>query len=381
MLMQQTHLYQAHTQSNAKMVTFFDWQMPLHYGSQIKEHEAVRTNCGMFDVSHMLITDISGSDAKVFLRTLLSNDVAKLDKYDYSKAIYSVMLTDAAGVIDDLLVYSLPFSSMEDCVQKSGCNDICNYRIVTNAATAAKDIAWIKEHAKHFDVILNERRDLSIIAIQGPNAIEKVLQINPNLNTKLNNCKPFAAIKDNDWFFARTGYTGEDGLEIMLPNSHALRLWQALLNIGVQPCGLAARDTLRIEAGMNLYGHDMDEAINPLECNMEFVVDLTDTTRKFIGKNAYLKLKSDGNLFKQVGLIIEDGKGIMREGCKLIADDQQIGVITSGTFSPILKKSIAIARLKTNISNNIYVDIRGNLEKVKLVSLPFVRNGKQVLSQ
>ena len=374
--MQQTSLYQAHLQSNAKMVTFCDWLMPLNYGSQIKEHEAVRTDCGIFDVSHMLITDISGSDARAFLRFLLSNDVAKIERYDCSKVIYSAMLTDSAGIIDDLLVYS-SFPSKNTSVGESSITTF-SYRLVTNAATAVKDTAWIKEYAKLFDVELQERSDLSIIAVQGPNAVNKILQIKPHLNGKLNNCKPFAAIEDNNWLYARTGYTGEDGLEIMLPNSEALQFWQSLIDMNVQPCGLAARDTLRLEAGMNLYGHDMDENINPSECNMGFVVDLSDTSRDFIGKTAYLKIKTDGSTFKQVGLILEDGMGVLREGYKLITDNQQIGIITSGTFSPTLKKSIAMARVKTDISNNIYVDIRGNLERVKIVSLPFVRNGKQV---
>lgn len=360
--MQQTALYNTHLANSAKMVEFSNWQMPINYGSQIKEHEAVRTNCGMFDVSHMAITDITGIQAKEFLRHLLSNDVAKLEKSGFGKALYSGMLNVDSGIIDDLIVYYTEFG----------------YRMVTNAGTYEKDIKWVTEVSQSFEVELTKRNDLSIIAVQGPNAMSLVTGLRPDLADNLNALKPFMALVVNKWFYARTGYTGEDGLEIMLPSIDAPRFWDKLLSVGVTPCGLAARDTLRLEAGMNLYGHDMDETINPLECNMDWVVDLSDETRDFIGKTQYVKHKAEGAKYTQIGLILE-GKGVLREGQKIYdADKNEIGLITSGTFSPTLKLSIAIARIKPTTELQAWVDIRSSLEPVKLVKLPFVRNGKKV---
>ncbi len=360
--MQQTALYNAHLASNAKMVPFANWQMPINYGSQIKEHEAIRNDCGMFDVSHMSITDISGAQAKEFLRYLLSNDVAKLEKFGFGKALYSAMLNQGAGVIDDLIIY----------YTESG------YRLVTNAGTYEKDMKWIDTVSHSFQVTKTRRPDLSIIAVQGPNAIAKVAALRPDLSAGLNALKPFTALVVNDWFYARTGYTGENGLEIMLPGVDAVNFWNELLNVGVTPCGLAARDTLRLEAGMNLYGHDMDETINPLECNMDWVVDLSDSSRDFIGRNQYVQYKTDGATHIQIGLVLE-GKGVLREGQKVYnANNNEIGIITSGTFSPTLKVSIAMARIKPTVEQLAYVDIRGTKELVKLVKLPFVRNGKKV---
>lgn len=359
--MQQTVFYPAHIVAKAKMVEFCGWEMPINYGSQIKEHEAVRTDAGMFDVSHMAITDISGADAKKFLQNLISNDVAKLEKFGFGKALYSGMLNETGGVVDDLIVYYTEFG----------------YRLVTNAGTYEKDMAWIKEHAAKYNINLVERRDLAILAVQGPNAIGKVSAIKPTLADKLVGLKPFSSIEDNGYFYARTGYTGEDGLEIMIPNTEALSFWQELLSQGVVPCGLAARDTLRLEAGMNLYGHDMDDNISPSECNMDWVVDVKDESRNFIGKSAYQKFGANGVKLRQTGLVML-GKGILREGQKIVHNGVEVGVITSGTFSPSLKLSIAIARLNHEITGDAAVDIRGNLESVKIVKLPFVRNGKKV---
>jgi aminomethyltransferase len=359
--MQQTVFYPAHIEANAKIVEFCGWQMPINYGSQIKEHEAVRTFAGMFDVSHMAITDIHGADAKDFLQYLISNDVAKLEKFGFGKALYAGMLNPDGGIIDDLIVYYTNFG----------------YRLVTNAGTYAKDIAWIKQQAAKFSVQLFERKDLAILAVQGPQAINLVSKIKPHLVDKIASLKPFSSFEDNGTFYARTGYTGEDGLEIMLPVTQALSLWRELYANGVVPCGLGARDTLRLEAGMNLYGHDMDETISPSLCNMDWVVDLSDATRDFIGKQAYLEFKDAGVKFRQVGLVME-GRGVLREGQKIVANGSEVGVITSGTFSPTLKVSIAIARINSHIKDAAHVDVRGNLEPVRIIKLPFVRHGKQV---
>jgi aminomethyltransferase len=362
LVMQQTALYDAHLESNARVVEFCNWQMPINYGSQIKEHEAVRQDAGMFDVSHMAITDIKGHAAKNFLRYLISNDVTKLEKYGFGKALYSAMLNHNAGVIDDLIVYYTDFG----------------YRMVTNAGTYEKDMQWIREVAKNFEVDLTKRNDLSIIAVQGPNAISKVVQLKSGLTDQLSKLKPFMAVVDGGWFYARTGYTGENGLEIMLPNTEAVCFWRELLGVGVTPCGLAARDTLRLEAGMNLYGHDMDEQVNPLQCNMDWVVDLTDESRDFIGKNTYIKLKTSGADYIQSGLVLE-GNGVLREGQKVYNDtNDEVGIITSGTFSPTLKLSIAMARIRPSAVGRTYVDIRGKLEQAKIVTLPFIRNGRKI---
>ncbi len=360
--MKRTPFYESHINSNGKIVDFGGWALPVNYGSQIKEHEAVRTDVGMFDVSHMVISDINGIDAKEFLRYLISNDVAKLEKHGIGKALYSGMLNDNAGVIDDLIVYLMPFG----------------YRIVTNAGTYEKDIAWIKNVAKEFQVTINERRDLAMLAVQGPNAITKIGELKSYLKERLLNLKPFTAIEDNGWLYARTGYTGENGLEIMLPTTNASNFWQLLVDNGITPCGLGARDTLRLEAGMNLYGHDMDETVTPLECGMDWVVDLNDPARDFIGRSKYTELKNNITNSTQVGLILE-GKGVLREGQKVIINGQENGKITSGTFSPSLKLSIAIARINVK-TEKAMVDIRGSLEPVKIVPLPFVRNGKSLVS-
>ena len=359
--MQKTVFHPAHLEAKAKMVEFCGWEMPINYGSQIKEHEAVRTSAGMFDVSHMAITDVSGTEAKKFLQYLICNDVAKLEKHGYGKALYSGMLNEEGGVIDDLIVYYTDYG----------------YRIVTNAGTYVKDIAWIRLQAAKFDVTLTERKDWAILAVQGPDAVKKIATLKPYISQKLIGLKPFSSVEDDGILYARTGYTGEDGLEIMLPNHLALGFWRDLLALHVVPCGLAARDTLRLEAGMNLYGHDMDETISPSACNMDWVVDLKDSQRDFIGRAAYIKYKEQVVQAQQVGLVMQ-GKGVLREGQKVFHEGVEVGVITSGTFSPSLKISIAIARINPVVTDTAQVEIRGSMEAVKIIKLPFVRNGKQV---
>lgn len=357
--MQQTPFHSNHLACNAKIVDFGGWALPINYGSQIKEHEAVRTSSGMFDVSHMLITDITGTDAKNFLRYLISNDVTKLDKFGIGKALYSGLLNHEAGIVDDLIVYLMPFG----------------YRLVTNAATEEKDMSWIKKIAEDFQVTLTNRRDLAMLAVQGPEAINKVINVFLHLAEPLTNLKPFMAIEDNGYFFARTGYTGENGLEIMLPKEFAPEFWNKLLAENVTPCGLGARDTLRLEAGMNLYGHDMNENFSPLDSGMDWIVDLNDASRDFIGRKSYESKKSLASHAIQVGLILT-GKGVLREGQSIFIDSNEVGVITSGTFAPTLKSSIAIARVKADTPETVQVKIRENLESARVVKLPFVRNGK-----
>ena len=374
---QRTPLYQSHVDSEGKLVDFSGWELPIHYGSQIEEHEAVRTDAGMFDVSHMVVTDIKGADTKAWLRKLLANDVDKLKTT--GKALYSGMLNEQGGVIDDLIVYLMN-------------DDATEYRIVSNAATRDKDIAQFNKVAEGFDITIIERPELAMLAVQGPNAIEKLAQTKPSWADTLAGLKPFVGadltdIEGTDWFVARTGYTGEDGVEIIMHGDDAPAFFEQLKANGIKPAGLGARDTLRMEAGMNLYGHDMDETINPYECNMGWTLALKDE-RDFVGREALVskrkQSKDDNTAMKQVGLLLTT-RGVLREGMTVTinqgTDNEQAGLITSGTFSPSLKNSIAIARVPASVSDEdtVQVDLRGKgkFVDVRVLKLPFVRNGKQ----
>lgn len=357
-----TPFYQAHLDANAKMVDFAGWELPINYGSQIAEHEAVRTDAGMFDVSHMLVTDVTGEHAKAFFQKLLANDVAKLSFV--GKALYSALLNDNGGVIDDLIVYRMNEAETA-------------YRIVSNGATREKDLAQFGKIATDFGVTLTPRYDLAMIAIQGPKATQKLLSIKADWIDTVNGLKPFVgADLGDDWFVARTGYTGEDGVEVILPSDQAVTFFDELIKAGVQPCGLGARDTLRMEAGMNLYGNDMDDDTSPLEAGMAWTVDLKDENRDFIGKSALVALKNKGVAVKQVGLLLAKG-GILRDGMTVITEQGE-GVTTSGVFSPTLKQSIAIARVPVDFTgNHAKVVIRGKEVEVRVLKLPFVRNGQK----
>lgn len=354
-----TALYDKHLASNAKIVDFGGWDMPIHYGSQIEEHHAVRQSAGMFDVSHMTIVDLSGEQATEYLRYLLANDVVKLK--DVGKALYSGMLQEDGGVIDDLIVY------------RTG----SGFRLVVNCATREKDLAWMEKQAANFAVTLNERPDLGIVAIQGPEAIEKVKAVLPQQAELIAGLGVFFGEPAGDWFIARTGYTGEDGLEIMVPNDAVVAFWQQLLDAGVRACGLGARDTLRLEAGMNLYGSDMDESVTPLESAMGWTVAWEPEDRDFIGRAALTEQKAGGVPRKLVGLVLET-RGVLRGHQKVVGEQGEVGEITSGTFSPTLGYSIALARVPATISGTAKVEIRGKLLDVKVVRPPFVRNGAKV---
>ncbi len=375
--LQRTPFYQSHLDNNGKIVDFSGWELPIHYGSQIDEHEAVRTDAGMFDVSHMVITDIEGSQAKAWLQKLLANDVAKLKTV--GKALYSGMLNEEGGIIDDLIVYLMNEEETQ-------------YRIVSNAATRDKDLANFNKVAEGFEVTLTERPELAILAIQGPNAVAKLKQAKPAWSETLESLKPFVGadltdIEANDWFVARTGYTGEDGVEVILPGDSAEEFYKLMLENDIKPAGLGARDTLRMEAGMNLYGHDMDDTISPYECNMGWTLALKDD-RDFVGRDALVakrqQAKDNGTAMKQVGLLLET-RGVLREGMTVTinqgTDKETTGIITSGTFSPSLKQSIAIARIPADITDEdkVQVDLRGKgkFVDVRVLKLPFVRNGEK----
>ncbi|MCL2918916.1 glycine cleavage system aminomethyltransferase GcvT [Shewanella litorisediminis] len=358
-----TVLFSKHLESNAKMVDFHGWDMPLNYGSQIEEHHAVRRDAGMFDVSHMTVVDVEGADARAFLRKLLANDIAKLTVP--GKALYGGMLNHDGGVIDDLITYYLSDTQ---------------YRVVVNSATREKDLAWIGEQAKGFDVTITERPELAMIAVQGPNAKAKAATVfTAEQNAAIEGMKPFFGKQAGSLFIATTGYTGEAGYEIIVPEAEAEALWQALLDAGVQPCGLGARDTLRLEAGMNLYGQDMDESVNPLAANMGWTIAWEPADRDFIGREALEAIKAKGS-DKLVGLVMEE-KGVLRHDMPVFFTDangvEHQGVITSGTFSPTLGYSIAMARVPGAIGDTAEVEMRKKRVTVRVIAPSFVRNGKQ----
>lgn len=363
-MLRKTVLNAAHRALGARMVDFGGWDMPVNYGSQIEEHHAVRTDCGMFDVSHMCPVDLVGADCRRFLSRLVANDVAKLTVS--GKALYSAMLNDAGGVIDDLIIYFLTDT---------------RFRIVINAGTADKDLAWMQAKATEWkmDVTITPRREgensLAIIAVQGPNARARVWDVLPQTKAAIADLKPFFAAESGQYFIASTGYTGEDGYEIMLPASEAESLWNMLKDAGVAPCGLGARDTLRLEAGMNLYGQDMDETVSPLDAGLAWTVAMKDE-RNFVGKPA---LTAAGQQKAFLGLVLLD-KGVLR-GHQQVVTKHGNGEITSGSFSPTLQQSIALARLPlgVQVGDEVEVEIRGKLLKAKVTKPVFARNGKSVI--
>ena len=359
MSLAQTPLNARHRELGAKMVDFGGWDMPLHYGSQIDEHHIVRRSAGMFDVSHMTVVDLHGDGCRAFLRHLVANNVDKLKVS--GKALYTCMLNEQGGVIDDLIVYYM----REDY-----------FRLVVNAATREKDLAWINRHAPAHGVSVTQRADLAMVAVQGPQAREAVLSLLPEGDrARVAALGRFAAAEAGDLFIARTGYTGEDGFEVIVPAARVVDYWNALLGAGVKPCGLGARDTLRLEAGMNLYGQDMDETVSPLDAGLAWTVAIKDA-RDFVGKSA---LTAAGQQKQFLGLVLLD-KGVLR-GHQQVITKQGNGAITSGSFSPTLQQSIALARLPlgARIGDEVEVDIRGKLLKAKVVKPVFARNGKSVI--
>ncbi|MDE9455010.1 glycine cleavage system aminomethyltransferase GcvT [Xenorhabdus bovienii] len=360
-----TPLYDQHLACGARMVDFHGWMMPLQYGSQIDEHHTVRTDAGMFDVSHMTIVDLHGTGCRDFLRYLLANDITKLT--EQGKALYTGMLNASGGVIDDLIVYFFT-------------DDF--YRMVVNSATRDKDLAWIQQHATNYLVEITVRDDLALIAVQGPNAQSKAQSLlNDEQKQAVAGMKPFFGVQSGDLFIATTGYTGEAGYEIALPKEQAADFWQKLLAAGVKPAGLGARDTLRLEAGMNLYGQEMDETISPLAANMGWTIAWKPEDRQFIGREALERQREVGTE-QLVGLIMRE-KGVLRGGLTVHftdkAGEMRSGVITSGTFSPTLGFSIALARVPQGIGEQAIVQIRNREMPVQVVKPGFVRMGKSLV--
>ena len=358
---QRTPLYDLHLALGAKMVDFGGWDMPLHYGSQVEEHHEVRRDCGVFDVSHMTVIDVTGDQAKEWLQHLLANDVDRLNTP--GRALYSAMLNEQGGVVDDMIVYLMP----------------AGYRLVVNAATREQDLAWMSAQAQGYAVQLLERPELALLAIQGPQARHKVAELVSQARGQLiQQLKPFEGQSCGDWFIARTGYTGEDGLEILLPADQAPAFFNDLVGAGISPIGLGARDTLRLEAGMNLYGQDIHLSVSPLSANMAWTIAWEPQSRQFIGRAALEAEKAGGVPLKLVGLVLEE-RGVLRAHQVVRIAGIGEGEITSGSFSPTLSKSIALARVPTATADRAEVEIRGKWYPVRVVKPTFVRLGKALI--
>jgi aminomethyltransferase len=356
-----TPLYEQHVARGARMVDFGGWDMPLNYGSQIEEHHAVRRHAGVFDVSHMGVVDVHGARAREYLRQLLANDVARLTRP--GKALYSCMLREDGGILDDLIVYFM---------------DPHWYRVVVNAGTRASDLAWMREHAAAFAVEVRERSDLAMLAVQGPEARAHLAALLPPAQAQAALALPvFCGAELGAWFVARTGYTGEDGFEVVVPVADVAALWNGLCAAGVAPCGLAARDTLRLEAGMNLYGSDMDTGNQPLESGLEWTIAFDPAERAFIGRPALESARAAGGGMKLVGLLLDD-RAVMRSHQRVVTPAGE-GSVTSGTFAPTLARSIALARVPAAAAaagGIVQVEVRGRLLPARVVRPPFVRHGR-----
>jgi aminomethyltransferase len=346
------------------MVDFHGWSMPINYGSQINEHNSVRENCGIFDVSHMTILDFKGDDAETFVRKLISNDIKKLTE-PYA-GLYSAMVNEQGGVIDDLIAYK-----MEN-----------GYRLVVNCATRGEDLKWIASKSLNFKVEMTERDDLSMIAVQGPRSLDVLSACPAPIVRALESKKRQQGVYSNNMFATKTGYTGEIGFEVILPHEQAVNLWQNAIDAGAVPVGLGARDTLRLEAGMNLYGFEMDEFITPFECNMSWTVDFSDTDRDFYGKKALENILKEENYNELVGIMLDE-RTILRQGQKLWFNENKDldGIVTSGTYSPTLKKPIALARIPKADLKSCFTEVRDKKVFAKIGSPKFIKEGKEIFKE
>ena len=356
--MKTTPLHAQHVKLKGKMVPFSGWEMPLHYGSQIEEHLAVREALGIFDVSHMQIIDVEGPEATEFARTVFAND---LQKCSHNRALYTAMLNESGGIIDDLILYRI--------------SDIA-FRIISNAGTSDKDWAHLKECAEEFNVSLHRNTDLALVAVQGPHTLTSCQDWLPSsIIEKVKALKPFSFIQEDGFFIARTGYTGEPGLEISLPATEVESFFQTVITSGAKPIGLGARDSLRLEAGLNLYGADMDEGVTPFQSNIAWTLDFSDPDRDFIGKAA-LQMGMSENAVHLKGAVLQ-AKGILKAGQDIFSNGKCIGTITSSAWSPLLSRAIAMVRLNTDVSVAT-VHMRSKSFPLEIVSLPFYRKGKLI---
>jgi len=357
--MHRTPLYRRHQQADARLVDFAGWQLPMDFGSALAEHRAVREHCGLFDVSHMAITDLEGATAGDALRLILAADVARLDDAPPGKAQYGCLLNESGGIIDDLIIFR----------RAEG-----RYRLVSNAATREVVQGWLERLTAAFGLRPQCRNDLAMIALQGPAAPNLIEQL-PGAARAVG-LPPFEALDQDPLFISRTGYTGEDGFEIILPGGEAGAAWDALIAAGARPCGLAARDSLRLEAGLNLSGQDMDEHTTPLECGLGWTVHWSPEDRDFIGRHALAAQRAAGAGRRRQGLVLQ-GRGIPRHGHPVLdSAGTPIGDVTSGGWSPVLQRGIALARVAADARGPFRVEIRGRALEAEPVRPPFVRNGK-----
>ncbi len=368
-----THLYNFHKQ-NAKMTLFAGFEMPLWYKGIIPEHLAVRNSVGIFDITHMGRAIITGPEAEKFLNYVSTNDVSKLTPLS---AQYSTLCNEKGGIKDDFVVSRLEKDK---------------FLMVYNASNRAKDYEWLTLHAKKFDVKVEDASDnIAMFAVQGPKAEETLQKISTEDLSQIGRFKcGWTKLADMQVFLSRTGYTGEDGFEIFVWNSpisnpeKAVKVWNSILEagreFGIQPCGLGARDTLRLEAGMCLYGNDIDEDTTPLEARISFVVKFDKD--EFIGKEALLKQKEEGLKRRRIGIKMLE-RGIPRKGYGIYKNGEKIGEITSGTFSPFLEKGIGMGYVKIEYDNEgekVTVDIRGKQLKAEIIKLPFYqRRGDTII--
>lgn len=346
--LKRTPLYSAHLDAGAKLVPFAGWEMPLHFGSQIAEHQSVRHGAGVFDVSHMTQVDVTGREAEAFLRYLLVGDVSVLKP---GRALYSLVLNEAAGILDDLMVYRL--------------ND--SFKIVFNASTREKLANWLELHRKRFGAKARFRDDLAMLAVQGPRALDLTAQA---LAENLAALDKFSVTRVGASLVARTGYTGEDGVEIMMPTSDCIDCWKSLGQLGVRYCGLGARDTLRLEAGLNLYGQDMDESTHPLESRLGWTIAWNPPERDFIGRKRLQEIADRQSIRELKGIRLME-KGVMRPGSSVETASGE-GIVTSGGFSPSLGYGIGLARVPAAVTGDVRVIIRGVPREARLVSPRFI---------
>ena len=352
--MNKTPLHNAHIQLGAKMVNFSNWEMPISYSSLIEEHNAVRTSAGIFDVSHMSVFDFDGDNQVAFFKKIFANDIKKI--YKDNKAIYGALLNEEGGILDDLIIYHA--------------NN--KFRLVSNCSTREQNKQWLEKHALEFGVKVMERSDMGILAIQGPDALNKIQGVK-EIDAQVNTLQSFGCIFEGDKLYARTGYTGEDGLELIVPTQDINQLWDQALELGCTPIGLGARDTLRLEAGLNLYGNDMTINNHPYESNLGWTIDMSDENREFIGKNALLAIDQSKSQ-RIVGIILQD-KGVLRSGYE-ITHEQGKGVVLSGSYSPTLQSSIGLARVDRGYKENGKVMIRNKVLNIDFVSPRFLGQGK-----
>lgn len=360
--MKKTILNQRHVDLGATMVPFAEWHMPLHYGSQLREHLAVREGCGVFDVSHMGILDLTGPGVDDLLRLLLANDVAKIPQTGQGQ--YTVMLNEHGNIVDDLIAYRLGEAF---------------FSLVVNAGTMEKDLAWIRIHAASYGVDVTWRKDMAMLALQGPEASRHLHHcLLGGLEDRVSTMSPFQILVADGFRIARTGYTGEDGFEIMMGVDRAVAVWDSLMRAGVAPVGLGARDTLRLEAGLNLYGQDMDEKTNPLESGLGWLVAWEPKTRDFIGRQTLEIQRNRHDLPKRHGLVLQE-KGVLRNHQEVFVNGRRIGEITSGGYSPTLQKGIALVRLDPGSvpGDRCEVAVRSRRLAAEVVRLPFVTNRKR----